>query len=148
MFKMKYITRMDSKNTHGWWVRITKKIPHKKSPMKYQRFFADLKYQSKDWAFFRAVIYTDECLEQISYEVPVAKVQRRFIKDVRNGKEYSYNAVVVRYTKNDKDNYKQFSVKKYGEELALKKAQLWADQINKNNRQSLKKANKHLHNKY
>ncbi len=139
MLKVKYVTRIDSGNTHGWWVRISR---FKK---KRQRFFADLKYGSKDWAFFKALIWIDEANQQldktnVSYKTlikrptgmqgkSIARIRRYEPKDVTN-KQYPH--WICSWGSRENRVTKIFSVNKYGEAGAKNKAQALARAVNQN----------------
>ena len=137
MIKVKYVTRIDSGNTHGWWIRISK---YKK---KRQKFFADLKFGSKDWAFFQSLIWLDIAEE----ELEKTKVSIKMLLKRPTGMQGKSIARVRRYspkTGRNKDmahwicgwgskenrNIKTFSVNKYGEEPARQKAEAMARAVN------------------
>lgn len=135
--KIKYITRIDSGNTHGWWVRISRFRKRK------QKFFADLKFGSKDWALIQAIIWLDKTAEQLEAQ----PVSLKKILKLKTGMQNKSVARVRRYNpKTGKNSGKAhwicswgsyenrvirtFSVNKYGEEGAKQKAEALARAVN------------------
>ena len=121
--KVRHITRIDSNNTHGWYVRIRKR------GLKFEKLFSDLKHGSKDWAFMKAVVFLDNCMEQIEQhkrETNTAKIRRA--KKYSRG--YEYDVFEVSWSPEPRMRKKKaFSVKKFGEKKALQKAESWAKAI-------------------
>jgi len=133
--KLKYITRIDSRNTHGWWVRVTR------CKIKKQKFFADLSYESKDWALLQAMIWLDKTLDKLElvglerkFTLKsksnkygwVARVQRKFSKEY-NDKLGNYE---VRWGYHDDTKTKHFSIKQLGKDVAERKAHSFAKKLN------------------
>jgi len=123
--RIKHITRIDSGNTHGWYVRIRKR------GKRFERLFSDLKHGSKDWAFFQAVLYLDECIERI--EVHKSAVESARIRRAKKfSRGYEYDVYEVSWIQSARARKKKaFSIKKYGEDKALKKAESWAKAVNR-----------------
>jgi len=123
--QVKHITRIDSNNTHGWYVRVRKR------GLKFEKLFSDLKHGSKDWALMKAVVYLDLCIDKIEkhkIDTNTAKIRRA--KKFSRG--YEYDVFEVSWTPEPKKRKKKaFSVKKFGEDKALKKAESWAKAVNR-----------------
>lgn len=135
MIKVKHVTRIDSLNTHGWWVRFSR------CKIKKQKFFADLTYQSKDWAFFQAILWLDENLEKLNKKALKRKFnlssqsnQFGWTARVKHKFDSTYDDkigfVEVRWGYHDDIKTKYFSVHQLGLKTAMKKAKEYADRIN------------------
>ena len=122
---LKYISRIDTDDTHGWYVRVKRKGHN------FQKLFSDQKLGNKDWALIQAMIYTDECVESI--EKKTAKDDFAKIKKIlKHSRGYSYPVYEVSWQfVKGQTKKKSFSIKKFGEEAALQKAESWARAVNK-----------------
>lgn len=123
--QIKHVTRIDSGNTHGWYVRIRKR------GKKFEKLFSDLKHGSKDWAFFKAILYLDECIEKIDKHKSTLELAR-IRRATKFSRGYEYDVYEVSWSPEPNSRKKKaFSVKKYGEEKARQKAQSWAKAVNR-----------------
>ena len=123
--KYKYVTRIDSVNTHGWYVRV-----HRQD-VKYEKLFSDLKYGGKDWALIKALIFADVSLEKMNKNNP-KKIIPRIYRMKKKSRGYEYEFYEVAWTPEPyKRKKKAFSVSRLGEEKARKKAESWANEISR-----------------
>lgn len=125
---MKGISRIDSKNTHGWFVR---KYYHGKT---YSRFFSDSRYQSKEEALKAARAYRLKLDEkfpapkttafrtapQKNSSTGVVGVSETFMRS-RNGRKIPCFTVTWRPEKGV-SRTKKFSIQAYGRAEAFKMA--------------------------
>lgn len=121
--RLKHITRIDNHNTHGWYVRV------QKNGVKFEKLFSDLKLGGKDWALFCAMIYLDEAIEKLMrLKSSKPKVHLRRCKKRSRG--YEYEVFEISWCPEPNRRIKKsFSIKKYGEEKAFKKAKSWVKAI-------------------
>ncbi|MCH8558591.1 MAG: hypothetical protein LAT84_12250 [Balneolia bacterium] len=127
---MKGISRIDSKGTRGWYVRVYK------NGKTYSKLYSDSKYNGKERALKFAKKAREMALETIS-GIPDKPVRRMVTKDKRNksgvvgvskttkktstGKEVEYYQVTWS-PKPGKIKNRQWSVRKYGEDRAFELA--------------------------
>ena len=124
--KIKHITRIDSHNTHGWYVRI------QKNGVKSEKLFSDHKLGGKDWALIKAMVFLDEEIERIM-KLKSSKPKVHLRKCKKNSRGYTYEVYEISWCPEANRRIKKsFSIKKYGEEKALKKAQSWMKAIQEN----------------
>ena len=131
MPRAKVVIRIDSDSTHGWQVRVYR---HGKT---YSRLFSDRKYGGKEKAFDAAKAYRQELEAEVA-AMPEGAPRRRLI---RRNKNNSTGVVGISRTfKRDRRGIKHevyavswnpepgvargtsFSIKKYGEDEAFKRA--------------------------
>lgn len=136
--KYKYVTRIDSFNTHGWWVRISR---YKK---RRQKFFADLKHGSKDYALMQALIYVDKVIEELEKtSTSIARLKKlktgmqgRTIARMRKycpkaGKNAGQDHYVVSWGSGKDRVIRTFSINKYGEKGAHDQAKALMNAVNR-----------------
>ncbi len=122
--QLKYISRIDTNDTHGWYVRI------KKENLSFHKLFSDKKLGNKDWALIQAMIYSGECIEKIESEFGQEKsVKMKRLTKYSRG--YSYDVFEVAWTFRNQIKKKSFALKKYGEDNAQIKAERWANNVKK-----------------
>ena len=131
MPRAKGVIRIDSDSTHGWQVRVYR---HGKT---YSKLFSDRRHGGKEEAFEAALAYREE-LEREVAALPEAAPRRRLI---RSNKNNATGVVGISRTyKRDRRGVKHevyavswnpepgvargtsFSIKKYGEDAAFKRA--------------------------
>lgn len=123
--KYKYVTRIDSVNTHGWYVRV-----HRQG-VKYEKLFSDQKCGGKDWALIKALIFADESLERMNKDNP-KKITPRIYRMKKKSRGYEYEFYEVAWSPEPyKRKKKAFSITSLGEEKARKKAESLANDISK-----------------
>ena len=139
----RHITRMDSGNTHGWWARVLR------CGVSKQKFFADLSYESKDWAYIQSLIWLDDAIDKLTVIAIQKKFKTKEPKLDKNGKTsqmgktymYGWHATVrlidnkyphymVSYGHKSSQRFKSFGLSKYTKEVALGKAMRFATKIN------------------
>lgn len=134
---MKGISRIDSKGTRGWYVRVYK------NGKTYSKLYSDSKYNGKERALKFAKKAREMALETIS-GVPDKRVRRMVIKDKRNksgvvvvsktikktrtGKKSEYYQVTWS-PKLGKIKNRQWSVRKYGEDKAFELAKAFRQDV-------------------
>jgi hypothetical protein len=127
----KGISRIDSKTTKGWLVRGYK------NGIRYSKLFSDGKFGGKNIALTKAIVFRNELCTRLSSIPSKPRSQKIVSHDKRN---QTGVLGVSKLFKNGKDNKKlgfysvtwrpskgkqkctSFSIAKYGEELAFKKA--------------------------
>ncbi|MDX1420492.1 MAG: hypothetical protein R3181_11045 [Rubricoccaceae bacterium] len=131
MPRAKGVIRIDSDSTHGWQVRVYR---HGKT---YSKLFSDRRHGGKEEAFQKAVAYRKTLEEEVA-ALPEAAPRRRLI---RSNKNNATGVVGISRTfKRDRRGVKHdvyavswnpepgvargtsFSIKKYGEDEAFKRA--------------------------
>lgn len=128
---MKYITRIDHKNTHCYWVRIGFEIKEK-----VQKSFPDQRYGGAIKAYKEAVKWRNAQLKILKPKMEKAynydtNGQRHWgegVKEAWDRKgEWEYLHIRARYydSKRKKQLTKSFSVNKYGYDKAVKLAKQW-----------------------
>lgn len=123
--KYKHVTRIDSGNTHGWYVRV-----HRQG-VKYEKLFSDLKHGGKDRALVKALVYAEESVERMNRENP-KRITPRIYRMTKKSRGYEYDFYEVAWSPEPyKRKKKAFSVNRLGEEKAKKKAESWAASISK-----------------
>lgn len=134
---MKGISRIDSKGTHGWYVRVYK------NGKTYSKLYSDSKYNGKERALKFAQKARELALETIS-KIPDKPIRRLVTRDKRNksgvvgvsktqktlksGKVNSYYQVTWS-PQPGKIKNRQWSVRKYGEERAFELAKNFRDEV-------------------
>jgi len=134
---MKGISRIDSRGTRGWYVRVYK------NGKTYSKLYSDSKYNGKERALKFAKKAREMAMETIS-QIPNKPVRRFVTKDKRNksgivgvsktskktaaGKTVEYYQVTWS-PKPGKIKNRQWSVRKYGEEEAFNLAKNFRDEV-------------------
>lgn len=134
---MKGISRIDSKGTHGWYVRVYK------NGKTYSKLYSDSKYNGKERALKFAQKARALALETIS-KIPDKPIRRLVMRDSRNKSGVVGVSKTQKTLKNGKINYyyqvtwspkpgkiknRQWSVRKYGEERAFELAKNFRDEV-------------------
>jgi hypothetical protein len=136
--KLRGISRIDSRNTHGWFVRAYR------SGKTHSKFFSDLKNGGKKPALALAEQYRDSLQERLGPPAPrayrVMKVNRKNSTGVvgvsktrrvsADGVVRFYYTVSWRPEPNEARN-RSFSIQSLGEKVAFKKAVLFRKQMEK-----------------
>ncbi len=127
---MKGISRIDSKGTHGWYVRVYK------NGKTYSKLYSDNKYGGKDRAL-KIAKKARKVAVQAMKSVPTKRSRRLVTSDRRNKtgvigvnrtKKRNRSGTVSEYyqvtwsPKTGKTKNKQWSIKKYGEKKAFELA--------------------------
>ena len=127
----KGISRLDAKNTHGWFVRIY----HESST--YSKLFSDKKFGGREESLQKALEYRNEMMEKIGKTYPARRV---VCKDSRNKtgvigvcrtRKANRNGIYSEYfsvswsPKYRSHKCRMFSINKYGEEQAFELACEW-----------------------
>ena len=124
--KYKYVSRIDSGNTHGWYVRV-----HRQG-VKYEKLFSDLKNGGKDLALIKALVFAEQSVEKMNRENP-KKIIPRIYRLKKESRGYMYEFYEVAWTPEPyKRKKKAFSINRLGEEKAKQKAESWANAISRN----------------
>ncbi len=134
---MKGISRIDSKGTHGWYVRVYK------NGKTYSKLYSDSKYNGKERALKFAQKARELALETIS-KIPDKPIRRFVTRDKRNksgvvgvsktkktlksGKVNEYYQVTWS-PEPGKIKNRQWSIEKYGEERAFELAKTFRDEV-------------------
>jgi hypothetical protein len=84
---MRYITRYDYQDRHGWWVRIQRRLKKGTKPLVVSGFYADDKYGGRELALGVAKAFRDAAI----VTAPAPRQQRRAPDGVRRG--YGYTRV-------------------------------------------------------
>lgn len=128
---LKYITRIDSGSTHCWWVRMGYDIKEK-----VHKSFPDRRHGGSTGAYLAAKKFRDKELKRL---LPLMKDAYKYDQNdqrhwgvgvtetwTRKG-DYEYMSITATYWDGNrgKQLHKQFSVNKYGYELAWKLAAQW-----------------------
>ncbi len=126
--KARGISRIDSKDTHGWFVRVYNES------VTYSKLFSDKKLGGMDRAFDAAIAFRDELYEEVGKTFPTRRVVRR---DKRNktgvigvcrtrkrNQSGSYNEFFSVSWSPEYGSHKcrMFSISKYGEKEAFRRA--------------------------
>jgi hypothetical protein len=141
MNKFYNISRIDSGNTHGWFVRVSID-----SEMK-SKLFSDLKHKGKELALENAITYRDELYKIREAKKREGNVSVRLFKEKQSkkGKVYDHDVykVEIKYRSSlgNSKRYKCFSTKKYGDEKARQKARAYMNAVMK--KYGIEKTNKH-----
>ena len=121
---------IDSRNTHGWQVRITR---HR---VRHTKFFSDSKFGGSEEALQAAIEYRDEQLKKLPDPLPGAKLaaQARSTSGVP-GIRLTLDRGIARVeadavTKEGKRQVRTFSLRRWGLRKALWKACTWKASIN------------------
>lgn len=127
----KGISRIDSKTTRGWLVRGYK------NGIRYSKLFSDRKCGGREDALNKASVFRNELYARLSSIPSKPRVQKIVSKDKRNRTGVLGVSKLSKTGKNDKNlvfysvtwrpkagsqKCTSFSIAKYGEELAFKKA--------------------------
>lgn len=127
---MKGISRIDSKGTHGWYVRVYK------NGKTYSKLYSDNKYGGKERAL-KIAKKARKMAEQAMKSVPTKRTRRLVKSDRRNKtgvigvnrtKKKNRSGTVSEYyqvtwsPKPGKTKNKQWSINKYGEDKAFEMA--------------------------
>lgn len=123
--KYKYVTRIDSNNTHGWYVRV-----HRQG-VKYEKLFSDLKHGGKDWALVKALIFADKSLDKMDKENP-KRITPRIYRMTKKSRGYEYEFYEVAWSPEPYQRKKKaFSINRLGEAKAKRKAESWANAVSR-----------------
>ncbi|MCH8568176.1 MAG: hypothetical protein LAT67_07930 [Balneolales bacterium] len=135
--EMKGISRIDSKGTHGWYVRVYK------NGKTYSKLYSDNKYNGKERALKFAKKAREMALETIK-SLPDKPVRRLVTSDKRNKSgvvgvsktrkkaasgEYTEYYQVTWSPKPGKIKNRQWSVRKYGEDGAFERAKAFREEV-------------------
>lgn len=130
-FSFKGISRIDSGSTHGWFVRAYR---NKKT---YSKFFSDSKFGNREKALSKAIDERDTLKKQVS-KIKKKPSKRRIVqsdsrnktgelgvskssKKAKNGIRYECYSVSWK-PKSGNQKSTSFSIKRHGDEAALKMA--------------------------
>lgn len=134
---MKGISRIDSKGTHGWYVRVYK------NGKTYSKLYSDSKYNGKERALKFAQKARELALETIS-KIPDKPIRRLVTRDKRNKSGVVGVSKTQKTLKSGKVNHyyqvtwspkpgkiknRQWSVHKYGDEKAFELAKSFRDEV-------------------
>lgn len=134
---MKGISRIDSKGTHGWYVRVYK------NGKTYSKLYSDSKYNGKERALKFAQKARELALETIN-KIPDKPIRRLVTRDKRNKSGIVGVSKTQKTLKSGKINHyyqvtwspspgkiknRQWSVRKYGEERAFELARNFRDEV-------------------
>jgi hypothetical protein len=129
---MKHITRIDSDNTNGWYVRIRKR------GLKFEKLFSDRKYSGREDALKEAKKYLEQCVRKVEthkIKTNVAKIRRT----TKKSRGYVYDVFEVSWLPAPGlRKKKSFSIKKYGERKASIEARKFAKSITKETKKATK----------
>jgi hypothetical protein len=119
----KYITRLDHKNTHGWWVRV-----YLRSKPVYNKLFSDGVHGGKLKALKAAKSYRDKVCKKAFGKAMQPGARRTWGKGVYRQEDtkpngYVTEAWVAFWSQGGKQHRRSYSVYKYGERQAKKMAQ-------------------------
>lgn len=113
MLGQKYITRIDHRNTHGWYVRVLKDSqPYR------QKLFSDGVYGGKRKALHAAKAYRDELCQRL-FGDNVSRQKRLWGVGIRYDERVTDQGYVCRsyiayWNENGVQRKRSFSVNKYG----------------------------------
>ena len=129
--KTRGISRIESQTTNGWLVRGYK------NGIRYSKLFSDGKCGGKDAAFKKALVFREDLSKRLAAIQSKPRSQKIVSSDKRNrtgvlgisklskvgkgDKKLEFYSVTWRPTKG-KQKCTSFSISKYGEELAFRKA--------------------------
>lgn len=82
---MRYITRYDYQDRHGWWVRIQRRLTRGDKPLVVSRFFADDKNGGAEHALVLAKAFRTGALET----APAPRQKKHVPDGIRRGYGYS-----------------------------------------------------------
>ena len=129
--KHKGISRIDSKDTHGWFVRVYNET------ITYSKLFSDLKCGGREIALTKAIAFRDDLIQEIGKTYPARRIVRRdkrnksgvigvcrTRKKNRNG-TYSEYFSVSWSPEYGSHKCRMFSINKHGEAKAFKLACEW-----------------------
>jgi len=119
----KYITRLDHKNTHGWWVRV-----YLRSKPVYSKLFSDGVHGGKQKALKEAKSYRDKVCKKVFGKAMQPGARRTWGKGIYRQEDmkpsgYVTEAWVAFWSQGGRQYRRSFSVYKYGEQRAKKLAQ-------------------------
>ena len=133
--KHKGISRIDSKDTHGWFVRVYN------DSITYSKLFSDRKWGGREVALNKAISFRDDLIKEIGKTYPARRIVRkdkrnksgvigvcRTRKRNRNG-TYSEYFSVSWSPEYGTHKCRMFSINKYGEKEAFKLACDWRKQM-------------------
>ncbi len=135
--KVRGISRIDSQNTHGWFVRVYNET------VTYSKLFSDKKFGGQANAFDKAVAFRNALYNEVGKQFPTRRVVR---KDKRNktgvigvcrtrkrNASGSYNEFFSVSWSPEYGSHKcrMFSISKYGEEEAFRRACELREQVEK-----------------
>ena len=123
--KHKHISRIDSGNTHGWYVRV-----HRQG-VKYEKLFSDKKHGGKEKALKKALIHAEESVLRMDRENPKI-ITPRVYRMIKKSRGYEYEFYEVAWSPEPyKRKKKAFSINRLGEKKAKKMAQDLVNALNK-----------------
>lgn len=135
---MKYITRYDYDGSHGYWVRIQRRLGKGEKPLVISQFFSDSVYNGKALALKAAKIFRDAAVET----APPPKQARHQPEGVTNDYGYVRRGVITVKARDGSRQKKpvfegwyrsaqgkvskaKYSIEKWGEDGAEAKANAW-----------------------
>ncbi|MBF0277997.1 MAG: AP2 domain-containing protein [SAR324 cluster bacterium] len=135
--KQKGISRIDSNDTHGWFVRVYNQT------ITYSKLFSDLKCGGREVALSNAISFRDDLIQEIGKTYPARRIVRRdkrnktgvigvcrTRKKNRNG-TYSEYFSVSWSPEFGVHKCRMFSVNKHGDAKAFKLACDWRKKMEK-----------------
>lgn len=122
MADLRYITRLDYKRSRGYWVRYKQR-----SPIGVQKFFSDSKFGGARGALRNAIAFRDALLKKNPNErygmLPNPGTLKVYWK-TQGPWQYRVWGAEIQIASNERLK-RSWSVSKYGEEVAKKKAESW-----------------------
>ncbi|MBI4679889.1 MAG: hypothetical protein HY753_01420 [Nitrospirae bacterium] len=119
------ITRMDQRNTHGWYVRI-----YGQGKVLLQKLFSDKKYGGREMALSKAIKFRDtvkptkrypmQVRSHIKNKTGIIGVYKRYYRETSGN---ITERIVGIYYINNQQVSKSFAVQKYGEDRAWRMAE-------------------------
>lgn len=124
---MKYVTRFDHGRSHGWWVRVQRRVVRGDKPLVTSQFFADGLHGGRRAALEAAKIFRDAAIKV----APAPKLLQHQPPGVKNG--YGYVTADPTHVKawyrdtRGKVHRAKYSIRKWSFDDAKKKADSWLD---------------------
>ncbi len=133
--KFKGISRIDSRDTHGWFVRVYNES------VTYSKLFSDRKMGGRKNALEFAIAFRDDLIRELGKTYPARRIVRRdrrnktgVIGVCRTRKRNSSGTYSEFFSVSWSPDYgshkcRMFSINKYGEKEAFRKACAWRKQM-------------------